>query len=110
MTDFFTIEQSAFIMIMMIVLGVIIALVVAPQVDFIITTMRGMGFDAGAGGPWSDSNEFWSVHNILIVLMYSPGPMGIIIFFISVTRRNRRDNVADAASGYESGAIYYQDE
>jgi hypothetical protein len=109
MTDILTVENAGMLMIFMIAVGVILALVVAPQVDFIITTMKNMGFDAGAGSPWSDESEFWSVHNILIVIIYCPGPMGIIIFLISVTRRNRRDNVS-SVEGYEAGSLYYAEE
>lgn len=88
-------------MIMMIVLGVALALVVAPNVDMLIHTLRGMGFDAGAGTEWDSTSAFWTAHNILICLLYSPGPLGVLIFLLSCTRRQRRDD-----SGLEAGAIY----
>ena len=90
-------------MVLLVVLGVAMALVVAPNVDMIITTLRNMGFDAGAGTEWDTTNVFWICHNILIILLYCPGPLGVLIFLLSCTRRNRRD---DQNSGVEAGAIY----
>jgi len=91
-------------MIILIVMGVVLALVVAPNFDMTISTLRGMGYDAGAGTDWDTTNEFWFVHNILVLMMYSPGPLGVIIFLISVTKRQRRDSYAEA------GALYYGEE
>lgn len=89
--------------ILLIVLGVVLALVIAPNVDMTIHTLRGMGFDAGAGTNWDTSGEFWSVHNIYVLFMYCPCPLGLIIILVGATKRSRKD---DPSSGYESGAIY----
>jgi Na+-translocating ferredoxin:NAD+ oxidoreductase RnfE subunit len=107
MTDFPSVQQGAMIMIMMIVLGVILALIVLPHVDYFLNNLQLQGFDAGAGTPWDSTREFWALHSLLVLFIMSPGPMGAIIFLISVTRRNRRDNQAE---GYEAGSLYYAEE
>ena len=88
----------------MVVLGVVLALVIAPNVDILIHMLRGMGFDAGAGTEWDTTGPFWTIHNILVVLMYCPAPLGVFIFIIACTRRQRRDEYAEA------GAIYGMEE
>lgn len=107
MTDFWSAENTFFTMILLIVMGVVLALVVAPNIDGIIHTMRGMGFDAGAGTEWDTSYEFWVCHNILIIMLYSPAPLGVLIWLIGVSKRSRRD---DYNNGYEAGAIYSMEE
>jgi len=101
MTEFWTIEDAFFLMILMIVFGVVLALGVMPQVDLAINTLRDMGFDAGAGTAWDTTREFWVAHQAFVVLCYSPAPLGVIIFLIACTKRQRRDQFS------ESGAIYY---
>lgn len=103
MTDFWTVENAFFVMVILIVVQVAFALIVSPNVDQVIHTLRGMGFDAGAGTAWDTTSAFWSCHNILILFMYCPGPIGVMIFLISCSRRSRRDTIADGA---EAGAIY----
>jgi heme/copper-type cytochrome/quinol oxidase subunit 2 len=104
LTDFWTIENAFFTMVLMIVLGVALALIIAPNVDMIIHTMRGMGFDAGAGTDWDTTREFWICHNIFIIILYCPAPLGIIIFIMACARKQRRDEFQ------QSGNIYYQNE
>jgi hypothetical protein len=103
MTDFWSVENAFFTMILLVVMGVVLALVIAPNVDQIIMTLRGMGFDSGAGTAWDTTGAFWTIHNILVVMLYSPAPLGMLIFLVSVSKRSRRD---DYNSGYESGNIY----
>ena len=90
-------------MVLMIVLGVVLALVIAPNVDMIIHTLRGMGFDAGAGTEWDTTYEFWFAHNLFVFLLYSPAPLGVAIFIIACAKKQRRDEYN------ESGNIYYGD-
>lgn len=101
MTDFWTIEDAFFIMVTMIVLGVVLSLGVMPQVDLALNTLRGMGFDAGAGTDWDTTREYWIAHQAFILTCYMPAPVGVIIFIISCTKRQRRDDFSEA------GAIYY---
>jgi hypothetical protein len=101
MTEFWTIEDAFFVMVLMIVIGVILALGVMPQVDYIINELRGMGFDAGAGTKWDTTREFWVTHQLFVLLCYTPAPLGVIIFLVACTKRARRDSYA------ESGQIYY---
>ena len=103
MTDFWSVENAYFTGVLMIVMGVVLSLVVAPNVDMIITTLRGMGFDAGAGTDWDTTSAFWVCHNILVLMFYSIAPLGALIFLIGVSKRSRRD---DYSGGYEAGAIY----
>jgi hypothetical protein len=104
MTDFWTVENAFFVMILMIVIGVVLALVVSPNVDMVIHMLRNMGFDAGAGTAWDTSGTFWTIHNIFRIVLYSPAPLGVIIFIIACTKRQRRDDYAEA------GAIYGMEE
>lgn len=104
MSDFWTIENTFFVMILMILIGVASALVIAPNVDMVLHNLRGMGFDAGAGTSWDTSGYFWIVRNIFYLVIYSPAPLGILIFVISCVRRQRRDEYAEA------GAIYGMEE
>jgi len=103
MTDFWSFENSFFTGVILIVLGVVLALVIAPNTDMLIHTLRGMGFDSGAGTDWDSSSEFWVVHNIYVLLLYSPAPLGALIMLIGAAKRSRRD---DPSAGYEAGAIY----
>lgn len=102
MTDFWSFENSMMTGILLIVLGVVLALVIAPNVDWTIHTLRGMGFDSGAGTSWDSSSEFWVVHNIYVIFLYCPSPLGLIIILVGAAKRSRRDEI----SGYEAGAIY----
>jgi len=101
MTEFWTIEDAFFVMVLMIVIGVILALGVMPQADYIINELRDMGFDAGAGTKWDTSREFWVAHQFFVLLCYTPAPLGVIIFLVVCTKRARRDQFSEA------GQIYY---
>lgn len=101
MTDFWTVEDAFYLMILMVVMGVVLALGVMPVVDKSLNTLRDMGFDAGAGTPWDTTREYWIAHQVFVLTCYMPAPLGVLIFLISCTKRQRRDEFSEA------GAIYY---
>ena len=91
-------------MILLFVVGAVLAYAVGMGHDMVYTMFRGMGIDAGAGTPWDSTRELWIQTGLLYFICSLPPIFGIIIFGLSITRRQRRDEF------YESGEIYNQDE
>lgn len=84
--------------------GVVLSYGVGMSRDYIFPVLRDLGIDAGAGTAWDVSQYVWIQTNLMYFCLLLPSALGIIIFIISVTRRQRRDEFV------ESGAIYHQEE
>jgi hypothetical protein len=91
-------------MVLMFVLGAVMAYAVGMGHDVMYTLLRGVGIDGGAGTPWDSTREMWIITALLYFICSLPPVMGILIFGLSVTRRQRRDQF------YEQGEIYSQEE
>jgi len=104
MPDFWTVGRGFMTFMIMCVFGAILAYAVGMGHDTMVTFLTSFGIDGGVGTDWDSTREI----NILTALMYFvcslPPVMGLIIFGLSVTRRQRKDQY------YESGEIYNQEE
>lgn len=104
MPDFWTVSRGFMTMILMFVLGAVLAYAVGMGHDITYTMLRNVGIDGGAGTPWDSTREMWIITALMYFICSLPPILGIIIFGLSVTRRQRRDEF------YESGEIYNQEE
>lgn len=102
MTDFFTVQNAFFTMVIMIIMGIGCVIGFGYYAhDAVIPMMQKMGFDAASGVPgWDSTGLFWFADKLFILLLFSPAPLGVIIFIISCTRRQRRDEYADTQSQF----------
>lgn len=91
-------------MIMMMVLGAVLAYAVGMAHDVLYTMLTSMGIDGGAGTAWDSTHEMWIITALMYFVCSLPPVLGLIIFGLSVTKRQRRDEF------YEAGEIYNQEE
>lgn len=104
MPDFWTVSRGFMTMMLMFVLGAVLAYAVGMGHDVTYTTLRGVGIDGGAGTPWDSTREMWIITALMYFVCAIPPALGLLIFALSVTRRQRRDEF------YEAGEIYNQPE
>lgn len=104
MPDFWTVSRAFMTMILMIVMGIVLSYAVGMAHDFIFVALRNVGIDGGAGTPWDTTGHMWIITNLMYFVLFLPSILGIAIFILSVTRRQRRDEYAEA------GALYMQEE
>ena len=91
-------------MMILIVFGCLLTFAVGTAHDFLYTFLMGMGIDGGAGTPWDSTKEMWTITALLYFVCSLPPVLGIIIFALSVTKKQRRDDY------WEAGQQYYQEE
>jgi hypothetical protein len=104
MPDFWTVSRAFLTMMMMMVLGAVLAYAVGMAHDVLYTYLVGMGIDGGAGTKWDSTQSMWVITALMYFVCSLPPVLGIAIFALSVTRRQRRDEF------YEAGEIYNQEE
>jgi len=102
MTDFWTVANAFWTMVIMIVMGVGAVVGFGYYAhDMVIPMFQKMGFDAASGvDGWDSTGLFWFADKLFITLLFMPAPLGVIIFIIACTRRQRRDEYADTQSQF----------
>jgi hypothetical protein len=104
MPDFWTVSRGFMTFLLMTVLGTVLAYAVGMGHDIVYTYLQAMGIDGGVGTPWDSTREMWIITALMYFICALPPVLGLIIFGLSVTKRQRRDEY------YETGEIYNQEE
>ena len=102
MTSFWDVQNAFFTMVIMIIMGVgcVVAFGYYAH-DATIPALQKIGFDAGSGTAWDSTGLFWFTEKLFILLLFSPAPLGVIIFIIACSKRQRRDEYADTQSNWQ---------
>jgi len=103
MPDFWTVSRGFMTFLIMCVFGACLAYCVGLGHDMVYGFLQPMGIDGGAGTNWDSTREMWIITALMYFVCSLPPVLGLIIFGLSVTKRQRRD------AYYESGAQYEDD-
>lgn len=104
MPEFWTVSRSFLAFLLMCVYGALLAYAVGMGHDVMYTWLQAAGIDGGAGTPWDSTRSMWIITALLYFILSLPPVLGLIVFGLSVCKRQRRDEFR------ESGEIYYQDD
>lgn len=104
MPDFWTVSRGFMTFLLMTVLGAVLAYAVGMAHDYVYTYLQALGIDGGVGTSWDSTREMWIITALMYFICAIPPVLGLIIFGLSVTRRQRRDEY------YEAGEIYNQEQ
>ena len=103
MPEFWTVSRAFLAFLLMCVYGAALAYAVGMGHDVMYTYLAGIGIDGGAGTAWDSTSAMWVITALMYFILSLPPVLGIAIFGLSVSRRQRRDEFR------EQGEIYYQE-
>jgi len=92
MTKYWTVQQGFITMVVCIVTGLLLSYFGGMILDTLYAGLDGMGINGGAGTTWDSTGEINIFINLFYAVCYGFPLIGVGVFGLSLTRRNRYDN------------------
>lgn len=108
MTKYWSVQQGFIMMVVCMVTGLLLSYFGGMILDTLYAGLENIGINGGAGTAWDTTRPINIFINLFYAVCYGLPLIGVAIFGLSLTRRNRYDS-SNEYSYYEDPADYGQD-
>jgi hypothetical protein len=92
MTGFWTVGRAAVFMVICFAVSLMLVFTTGALLDRMIPLFIDAGMDAGEGTAWDTTGPMTIMVNVVYMIPTVLSIIGIVVFFLSVTRRNRYED------------------